>query len=92
LIESPIYGTETTQKYLFSFAPMETFHQVKIRCGAWLDGVQLTTDLKSSNWLGGKGGNLHSMKFKNVECKKICWMGTAGQFITSCCLRDERYM
>lgn len=62
--------------------PAEKITSIKIRSGAWIDGIQVMTNLKSSTWLGGTGGDQCLFTFscdRNIDS----WCGTAGEFVGS---------
>ncbi|KAL8024143.1 putative jacalin-like lectin domain superfamily [Plasmopara halstedii] len=52
----------TGYKHWFILANGEYINSVNIRAMAWIDGLQLNTNLRSSRWYGGLGGNLHVFK------------------------------
>ncbi|KAL3667933.1 hypothetical protein V7S43_006810 [Phytophthora oleae] len=49
-------------KHYFVLAEGEFITRVDIRAMAWIDGLQLHTNLRSSRWYGGTGGDLHALK------------------------------
>ncbi|ETL96241.1 hypothetical protein L917_06152, partial [Phytophthora nicotianae] len=49
-------------KHWFILADGEYITRVDVRAMAWIDGLQLHTNLRSSRWYGGTGGNLHALK------------------------------
>ncbi|RLN50211.1 hypothetical protein BBJ29_000501 [Phytophthora kernoviae] len=49
-------------KHWFVFAAGEYITRVDIRAMAWIDGLQLHTNLRSSRWYGGTGGELHALQ------------------------------
>ncbi|KAG1708163.1 hypothetical protein DVH05_024845 [Phytophthora capsici] len=52
-------------KHCFVLADGEYITRVDIRAMAWIDGLQLHTNLRSSRWYGGTGGDLHALKAAN---------------------------
>lgn len=83
---SPIFGcpSEGCKKIAFQLqnALNEQITSVSVRSGAWIDGLQLTTNLKSSTWIGGNGGDITRFEFKNGRSIDS-WIGTAGKFVGS---------
>ncbi|KAG7385329.1 hypothetical protein PHYPSEUDO_001631 [Phytophthora pseudosyringae] len=49
-------------KHWFVLADGESITRVDIRAMAWIDGLQLHTNLRSSRWYGGTGGDLHALQ------------------------------
>ncbi|KAG7395052.1 hypothetical protein PHYBOEH_004288 [Phytophthora boehmeriae] len=49
-------------KHWFVLAAGEYIGRVDVRAMAWIDGLQLHTNLKSSRWFGGTGGELHALQ------------------------------
>ncbi|EEY69201.1 uncharacterized protein PITG_05403 [Phytophthora infestans T30-4] len=49
-------------KHWFMLADGEYISRVDIRAMAWIDGLQLHTNLRSSRWYGGTGGSLHALQ------------------------------
>ncbi|TDH65402.1 hypothetical protein CCR75_003598 [Bremia lactucae] len=49
-------------KHWFLLVSGEYITRVDIRAMAWIDGIQLHTNLRSSRWFGGIGGILHTFK------------------------------
>jgi hypothetical protein len=49
-------------KHWFVLAEGEHITRVDIRAMAWIDGLQLHTNLRSSRWFGGTGGTLHALQ------------------------------
>ena len=90
LVESPIYGKPQQQssRCVFPFALQEKLESVEIGAGAWIDSVQLNTDLKSTLRLGGEGGAKRKIRVagkggEGVNVRDLCWMGTAHNFVSS---------
>ncbi|GMG14697.1 unnamed protein product [Phytophthora fragariaefolia] len=52
-------------KHWFVLAAGEYITRVDIRAMAWIDGLQLFTNLRSSRWFGGTGGELHALQAAN---------------------------
>ncbi|XP_066936757.1 uncharacterized protein [Clytia hemisphaerica] len=91
LVESPIYGSKTdeTLKYQFTLQPHEAMESIQIRSGAWIDALQITTTLQSTQFLGGDGGDLQKLKMKG-GFETFSWIGTADQYVTSLCFLTNR--
>lgn len=49
-------------KHLILLMENEYIRQVDVRAMAWIDGIQIHTNLRSTSWFGGFGGKLHSLK------------------------------
>ncbi|KAE8914548.1 hypothetical protein PF005_g16666 [Phytophthora fragariae] len=49
-------------KHWFVLVAGEHITRVEIRAMAWIDGLQLHTNLRSSRWFGGTGGTLHALQ------------------------------
>lgn len=49
-------------KHWFVLADGEYITRVDVRAMAWIDGLQLHTNLRSSPWYGGTGGTLHALQ------------------------------
>lgn len=49
-------------QHWFVLAAGEYVTQVDVRAMAWIDGLQLHTNLRSSKWYGGTGGTLYALK------------------------------
>ncbi|KAF1793413.1 Uncharacterized protein GQ600_24177 [Phytophthora cactorum] len=49
-------------KHWFILADGEFITRVDIRAMAWIDGLQLHTNFRSSRWYGGTGGSLHALQ------------------------------
>lgn len=66
LVKSPIYGkpssTDNDHSYEFTFTPKEKLESIEIGAGYWIDSVQLNTDLKSTQRIGGEGGSRTKIK------------------------------
>ncbi|KAG3196820.1 hypothetical protein PC128_g7309 [Phytophthora cactorum] len=56
----PLHAAGT--KHWFILADGEFITRVDIRAMAWIDGLQLHTNLRSSRWYGGTGGSLHALQ------------------------------
>ncbi|KAL4160155.1 hypothetical protein PRNP1_000726 [Phytophthora ramorum] len=49
-------------KHWFVLAAGECITRVDVRAMAWIDGLQLHTNVRSSRWFGGTGGKLHALQ------------------------------
>ncbi|RLN80570.1 hypothetical protein BBJ28_00000179 [Nothophytophthora sp. Chile5] len=49
-------------QHWFLLADGEFLNRVDVRAMAWIDGLQLHTNLRSSRWFGGTGGQLHALQ------------------------------
>ncbi|EGZ23833.1 hypothetical protein PHYSODRAFT_487938, partial [Phytophthora sojae] len=49
-------------KHWFVLAVGEHITRMDVRAMAWIDGLQLHTNLRSSRWFGGTGGTLHALQ------------------------------
>lgn len=84
-VASAVYGSApplAVKTVLRLDHPAEKITSIKIRSGAWIDGIQVMTNLKSSTWLGGTGGDQCLFTFscdRNIDS----WCGTAGEFVGS---------
>lgn len=79
----------TGNKHWVVLLENEYIQQVDVRAMAWIDGVQIHTNLRSTRWLGGFGGKLHSLKAADGHAvggffgsRGNCHVGTLG----ICCL------
>lgn len=61
----------------------ERLISVDVRAGLWIDAIRLHSSVKSSAWIGGKGGNLYNLSFEDCDGFDNV-IGTAGgEYITS---------
>jgi hypothetical protein len=69
----------------------EYLTSVEIRAGAWVDGIRFHSNMKSSIWFGGQGGNWYRMTPSNGECIAGIF-GTFGDYLGSLGVHlKERY-
>lgn len=85
-IYSDLYGTkdeETDKKTEFYInGKDEVITEIKICSGAYIDGLEITTNQKCSGWIGGEGGDLNIFKFDENRCIQGV-VGTAGRYVGS---------
>jgi hypothetical protein len=79
----------TGNKHWVVLLENEYIQQVDVRAMAWIDGLQIHTNLRSTRWFGGFGGKLHSLKVADGHAvsgffgsRGNCHVGTLG----ICCL------
>lgn len=82
---SETFGTspESATKTTFHLnEPDEKIIEVKVRSGAYVDGIEITTNKKCSGWIGGDGGDLTVYQIGNDQSIQAC-VGTAGKYVGS---------
>ena len=90
---SEVFGTspESAIKTTFHFnEPDEKINIIKVRSGAYIDGIEIETNKKCSGWTGGDGGDLTVHKIDNDRFIKAC-VGTAGKYVGSLGFVLNRY-
>ena len=83
---SPTYGSQkqkTDKRIIFALeSPSEHINRLEVRAGAWIDGLRIHSNMKSSVWIGGSGGDLNELRapdgqwFDNI-------FGTTGRYVGS---------
>lgn len=83
-IMSEIFGsqTETTLKTTFTLESDEKLTNIRVRSGAWIDGLDIETDKRCTEWLGGAGGDVVEFNFSPDQVLKAV-VGTAGEIVGS---------
>ena len=64
----------------------EYLTSVEVHAGAWVDGIRFHSNMKSSIWFGGKGGDLYRITPSNGECIEGIF-GTYGDYLGSLGIR-----
>ncbi|GLD93055.1 hypothetical protein PINS_up001647 [Pythium insidiosum] len=58
----PLEKCASGEKHWVVFLPGEYITHVEIRAMAWIDGLRIHTNLRSTRWFGGFGGCMHQLK------------------------------
>lgn len=88
LENSEVHGqiSEKCSVHIFSMVEGEHLTSVEVRAGAWVDGIRFHTNMKSSIWFGGRGGNWYHLK-PNTGDPIMGIFGTFGDFMGSLGIR-----
>lgn len=75
----------TGNKHWVVLLESEYIQQVDVRAMAWIDGLQIHTNLRTTRWFGGFGGKIHSLKAADgyavsgfIGTRGNCYVGTLG--------------
>lgn len=76
-------GNAVSEPQSFFFAgPDEYLTRVEVRAGAWIDAIRFHSNKRSSEWMGGSGGDLYCLT--PPSGKRIRGLfGTAGHYVGS---------
>lgn len=86
--DSPLLGKvdDESTAHVFPLEEGEYLVSVEICAGAWIDGMRLHTNRKSSIWFGGRGGSWYHLKPTTGD-RITGIFGTFGDFIGSLGIR-----
>ncbi|XP_065663758.1 uncharacterized protein LOC100199415 [Hydra vulgaris] len=88
---SQIYGSSAfCKRSTFDLALNEKITSITLRSGAWVDGIQISSNYKSSRWLGGAGGNVIHYKIPENRWVDTIF-GSAGKYVGSFGLKLNDY-
>ena len=88
-----VYGkiNKDSKVHTFPLEEGEFLTSVEIRAGAWVDGIRFCSNIKSSIWFGGRGGNWYRMTPSDEERIEGIF-GTYGDYLGSLGIRlRKRY-
>ena len=89
---TPIFGSYPPhcKKHLLKLSYSdEIIEKIIVASGAWVDGIQIVTNYKSTIWIGGNGGSLYVEKITKHKSIKS-FFGTATTYLNSLYILLER--
>lgn len=80
----PVYGVidQECSTHTFYLERGEYITSLEVRAGAWVDGIRFHSNMKSSIWFGGQGGDMYRMTPSDGETITGIF-GTYGKYLGS---------